>query len=109
MAAVDAVYPAARNPMAFPALARDGLAAHAVRRLYLFWSDQPDAWVDISATLDRKLAALAEHRSQIRDLDAPRHDGSGAGRPRRASRSVPAAAEALRVIVIDDDEDESKG
>ena len=29
MAAVDAVYPAARNAMAFPWLARDGLAPHA--------------------------------------------------------------------------------
>ena len=38
MAAVDAVYPAARNPMAFPALARTGLEKHVVRRLYLFWS-----------------------------------------------------------------------
>ncbi len=37
LAAVDAVYPAARNPMAFPWLARDGLPAHVVRRLYLFW------------------------------------------------------------------------
>ena len=43
MAAVDAVYPAARNPMAFPALARSGLAAHIVRRLYLFWSNHADA------------------------------------------------------------------
>src|SRR3954465_15161732 len=42
MAAIDAVYPAARNPMAFPALARDGLAAQRVRRLYLFWSDRAD-------------------------------------------------------------------
>ena len=37
-AAVDAVYPAARNGMAFPWLARDGLEPHTVRRLYLFWS-----------------------------------------------------------------------
>ena len=36
IAAVDAVYPAARNPMAFPWLARAGLAAHKVRRIYLF-------------------------------------------------------------------------
>src|SRR5512139_249955 len=34
IAAVDAVYPAARNPMAFPSLARNGLPAHKVRRLY---------------------------------------------------------------------------
>ena len=107
-AAVDAVYPAARNPMAFPALARDGLAAHAVRRLYLFWSERPDAWVDVTGTLDRKLAALGEHRSQIRDMDALatriRNWAADEGEPIGAG-----AAEALRVIVIDDDEDESKG
>lgn len=108
MAAVDAVYPAARNPMAFAALARNGLDAHRVRRLYLFWSERPDAWIDVSATIDRKLAALAEHKSQIRDFDGlsarirawAREEGSVIGVE---------AAEALRVIVIDDDEDESKG
>ena len=62
MAAVDAVYPAARNPMAFPWLARGGLAAHRVRRLYLFWTNHPDAWVDVTATLDRKLEALPRPR-----------------------------------------------
>jgi LmbE family N-acetylglucosaminyl deacetylase len=107
-AAVDAVYPAARNPMAFPALARDGLAAHQVRRLYLFWSERPDAWIDVTLTLDRKLAALAEHRSQIRDMAALgariRSWAVEEGEPIGAG-----AAEALRVIVIDDDEDESKG
>ncbi len=109
IAAVDAVYPAARNPMAFPSLARTGLSAHAVRRLYLFWSERPDTWIDISATIDRKLDALAEHRSQIRDLDGLagriREWAAEEGRPIGAK-----AAEALRVIVIDDDEeDESRG
>src|SRR3954447_13904394 len=69
IAAVDAVYPAARNPMAFPWLARGGLAAHKVRRLYLFWSDRSDTWVDISATLERKIEALRAHASQIHDPD----------------------------------------
>ncbi len=108
-AAVDAAYPAARNPMAFPGLARGGLAGHKVRRLYLFWSERPDAWVDIGASLDRKLAALAEHRSQIHDWERL------AGRIREwaADEGAPIgadAAEALRVIVIDEDEeDESRG
>jgi LmbE family N-acetylglucosaminyl deacetylase len=66
IAAVDAVYPAARNAMAFPWLARDGLAPHTVRRLYLFWSNHATAWVDVSSTLDRKLAALRAHPSQLR-------------------------------------------
>lgn len=67
MAAVDAVYPAARNAMAFPHLARAGLAPHIVRWLYLFWTDAADVWVDTSATFDRKLAALRAHVSQIRE------------------------------------------
>jgi LmbE family N-acetylglucosaminyl deacetylase len=105
LAAVDAVYPAARNPMAFPHLARGGLAAHRVRRLYLFWSEKPTAWVDISRTLDRKLDALRCHQSQIRDLDGLMN------RIRSWTSEVGehigvSAAEALRVVVIDDDEDE---
>jgi LmbE family N-acetylglucosaminyl deacetylase len=67
MSAIDAVYPAARNPMAFPNLAREGLAAHTVNRLYLFWSDQPNASVDVSESLDVKLAALRAHASQLRE------------------------------------------
>ncbi len=105
LAAVDAVYPAARNPMAFPGLARAGLAAHIVRRLYLFWSERPDAWIDISSTLERKLAALAEHRSQIRDL-ADLHDRIRAWAAEEGQPIGVAAAESLRLIVIDDDEDE---
>jgi LmbE family N-acetylglucosaminyl deacetylase len=102
MAAVDAVYPAARNPLTFPWLARAGLAAHKVRRLYLFWSNRPNAYVDVAATLDRKIAALAAHASQIRD------PGGLAGRMREwaAEEGAPAglaAAEALRLIVIDED------
>jgi LmbE family N-acetylglucosaminyl deacetylase len=102
LAAVDAVYPAARNPMAFPWLARAGLAAHPVRRLYLFWSNHADARVDISTTLERKIAALAEHRSQIHEperlADRIRAWAAEEGEPAGL-----AAAEALRVVVIDDD------
>ena len=69
MAAVDAVYPAARNAMAFRHLARAGLAPHKVDRLFLFWTDHPDVWVDVSEFVDRKLAALARHVSQLRAPD----------------------------------------
>jgi LmbE family N-acetylglucosaminyl deacetylase len=70
IATVDAVYPAARNAMAFPHLMTDeGLEPHTVARLYLFWSDQANTWVDVSDTLEVKLAALREHASQIREPD----------------------------------------
>jgi len=103
MAAVDAVYPAARNPMAFPALARGGLEKHVVRRLYLFWSERPDVWIDITDTVDRKLGALAAHASQIREPakleQRIREWAAEEGEPVGV-----AAAEALRLIVIDEDE-----
>lgn len=68
MAALDAVYPATRNALAFPHLViHEGLEPHVVRWMYLFWTERPDTWVDISATMDVRLAALHEHVSQIRD------------------------------------------
>ena len=99
-AAVDAVYPAARNPMAFPHLARAGLAAHVVPRIYLFFTEAPTAWVDISATLERKVAALSEHRSQIREPERleerirewAREEGEAVG---------VAAGEAFRIVQLD--------
>ncbi len=68
MATLDAVYPAARNPMAFPHLAIDeGLEKHVVRWLYLFWTDKANAWVDTTASLDARIAALRAHQSQIKE------------------------------------------
>jgi LmbE family N-acetylglucosaminyl deacetylase len=108
IAAVDAVYPAARNAMAFPWLARDGLDPWVVRRIYLFWSNHPSAWVDVTGTIDRKLDALRAHASQIRHperLDArirewahEEGEAIGAG-----------AGEAFRVIVIEEDAQEEEG
>lgn len=105
LAAVDAVYPAARNPMAFPALIRAGLAPHRVRRMYLAWSPQPTVHVDVSATVERKLEALRRHESQISDPERLavwiREWLADEG-----ARIGVAAAESFRLIVIDDDEDE---
>jgi len=105
MAAVDAVYPAARNPMAFPWLARSGLEKHVVRRLYLFWSNQPTAYVDVTATIGRKVDALLAHASQIHEpekLDARMREWA------KESGSVIGveAGEAFRVVVIEDDDEE---
>ena len=67
LAAVDAVYPAARNAMAFPHLVLDeGLEPHTVEHVYLFFTDKPNRWVDVTDTIDIKIAALREHTSQLR-------------------------------------------
>ena len=102
MAAVDAVYPAARNPMAFPWLARGGLAAHRVRRLYLMWSNRPDVWIDVASAVDRKVEALRCHASQIHDSEAVFARIRGRLVEQGAYIGVP-AAEAYRLVVIDQD------
>ncbi len=100
MAALDAVYPAARNPMAFPHLANhEGLPAHEVKWLYLFFTDRPDAWIDTTDTIDVRIAALREHRSQLRQPDElearMREWGREAG-----ERIGAAAADAFRVVEL---------
>ncbi len=105
IAAVDAVYPAARNPMTFPWLARDGLVSHEVRRLYLFWSNHPTARVDVSATIGRKVNALRAHASQIKHPEKLDERMRSWAREEGATIGVE-AGEAFRVIIIDDDPDE---
>ncbi|GIW20681.1 MAG: GlcNAc-PI de-N-acetylase [Chloroflexota bacterium] len=105
LAATDAVYPAARNPMAFPHLARAGLAPHVVRRLYLFWPNSPNAWIDVTTTLERKVAALRAHVSQIRQPDRLEERIRRWAAEEGRVIGVP-AAEAFRVVVIEEDDEE---
>jgi LmbE family N-acetylglucosaminyl deacetylase len=69
-AALDAVYPDARNPFAFPEL-RDieGLAAWKVREVWIAGSPTPTHFVDVTATFGRKIAALRAHESQTGGMD----------------------------------------
>ena len=64
-AALAAIFPSARNRLIFPDLFVDGLEPHAVAAVYLAASEQADTWIDIGETMDQKLAALGEHRSQF--------------------------------------------
>lgn len=64
-AALDAVYPDARNPFAFPELLGDeGLEPWIVREVWLSASPAPDHYVDVTGTFGRKVAALRAHVSQ---------------------------------------------
>ncbi len=64
-AALDAVYPDARNPFAFPELLEtEGLRPWKVREVWLPGGPAPNHYVDITATFGRKVAALRAHQSQ---------------------------------------------
>lgn len=73
-AALCAVYPDARNPYAFPELAEQGFAAHTVGEVWVIGAatdDDPASarHVDITATFDRKIAALRAHESQTAHMN----------------------------------------
>jgi LmbE family N-acetylglucosaminyl deacetylase len=63
--AVDSVYPTARDPLYFPEHLREGLEPHKVAELWLYGSETPDTYIDVSATFDRKIDALKAHESQV--------------------------------------------
>lgn len=68
-AALDAVFPSAGTRLIFPELLAEGLPPHEVREVYIHGAERPDTFVDIAGTLDVKLAALREHRSQMGEWD----------------------------------------
>ncbi|CAN5634070.1 PIG-L family deacetylase [soil metagenome] len=64
-ATVDAVYPTARDPLYFPEHLEEGFEPFKVAELWLYGSDAPDKFVDISPTIDKKIDALKAHKSQV--------------------------------------------
>ncbi|GAA3748026.1 PIG-L family deacetylase [Spinactinospora alkalitolerans] len=69
-AAINAVYPDARNPHAHPELlAEEGLAAWTVPEVWLSNGLAPNRWPDITGTFERKIAAIAAHASQVSDVE----------------------------------------
>lgn len=67
MAALDAVYPMARDRLTFKELEKDKLMPHKVSELYLMNFEQGDKIVNITDTIDIKVKALRAHKSQIND------------------------------------------
>ena len=62
-AALDAAAPAAASPLYFKGVG----VAHQVTAAYLSGSLEPNVWVDVSATMDRKIEAVSCHISQLAD------------------------------------------
>lgn len=69
-ATLCAVYPDARNPFTFTELADEGLEAWTVREVWMNAMQSPNRFFDITDTVDRKLAALRCHVSQLPDEEA---------------------------------------
>jgi len=63
---LDALFPAAGIPSYFPDQIAEGLQTWKVPVIRFSWTTEPNIFEDITGYLDTKLAALREHRSQIK-------------------------------------------
>ena len=63
--ALDAVFPYARDYLAYPDLIAEGLEPHKTLEVYLWGTDDPDVFIDIDEHFEDKLDALYCHASQM--------------------------------------------
>lgn len=64
------LYPAVRNPYAYPEIREAGLEAWTVSWLWLQGHVEPNHFIDVTEQFERKLAALREHASQTSHMDS---------------------------------------
>ena len=109
MATIDAIFPAAGQPHLFAEFAEEGLTAHKVRKVYVMnWGEGSPGtiFVNVSDTIDLKIAALRKHVSQMGEWDPEpmvREWGAEAAKGKEM-----AYAEAFRVVTLVNDEEWSK-
>ena len=72
---MDALFPYARDHMAYPDMLAEGLEPHKVREALFFGTEDVNHHIDISESFDRKLAALECHKSQVRELKVGNLEG----------------------------------
>jgi LmbE family N-acetylglucosaminyl deacetylase len=97
-AALDATFPSAETRLIFPELLAEGLEPHHVGAVFIHSPRRADTFIDIADTLDQKLRALKEHRTQMGDWD-PTEMVTGWAREQGARHGL-AAAEAFRRMVL---------
>lgn len=67
LVAIEAIFPAADNPMFYPDMAEEGYHPHKIKYLYVHGHDQPDLRVDITDVLETKIDSILCHTSQFED------------------------------------------
>jgi len=106
MAALDAVFPAAGQPNLFEELAAEGVTAHKVRKVYVNSWENCDTFINISDTMEIKIAALKAHVSQMNGNDPTEMMRQWAAEVAKGKEMT--YAESFRVISLVTDEDWAK-
>jgi len=72
MASMDAVYPFARDHLHFPEhITRESLEPHKVRQLWFWGCDTPNVIVDVTDGIEKQIAGVIRHESQVGGLNVP--------------------------------------
>ncbi|MEW6093451.1 MAG: PIG-L family deacetylase, partial [Chloroflexota bacterium] len=102
-AGLYAAFPSAGTRLIFTELLDEGLEPHDVKRVYVHGAEKSDTWVEISSTLDLKIAALKKHASQLGDWDPEKMLREWAAEEGKEHGCE--YAEAFKVMVLSADED----
>ncbi|GAB4272904.1 MAG: PIG-L family deacetylase [Deferrisomatales bacterium] len=97
---LDAVFPYARDHLAYPDLLEEGWEPHKVREVWFWAAEDPNHRVDITETFATKVAALACHETQMREMNLPDPGALLRGWAEKAAEGTPyALAEAFYRVV----------
>lgn len=64
-AVFDCIFPAVQNEDFYRDLKQEGIYPHQVEELWLSLTSQPDVYMDVTKTWQKKIEALLQHSSQI--------------------------------------------
>jgi LmbE family N-acetylglucosaminyl deacetylase len=65
---LDAVYPFARDHLAYPDLIEEGIEPHKVKELLFWGAEKPNCRMDVTASFEQKMKALHCHESQMKEM-----------------------------------------
>ncbi len=67
---LDAIFPYARDRLAYPDLIAEGFMPHKVREILCWGTEDPNYCVDVTATFRTKMKAVSCHKSQFGNVGA---------------------------------------
>ena len=95
---LDAIFPYSRDPLSYPEHLQEGLEPHKVREIYLWGSEEPDTFLDITDTFTIKMDALYCHASQMKRPRAEREERTRAHYAELGKKAGVELAEAFKRI-----------
>lgn len=72
LVALEAIFPAADNPMFYPDMADEGYLPHKISQLYVHGDPNPNVEIEVTDDIDTKIEAILAHKSQFSNPDEMR-------------------------------------